>query len=233
MKNYVVWTNCVITGTRDREFGIRPANTAHYNQMFEISQASARHFLAGTWEPVVFDQPAESRIQMFQQNWQRIWDLAHSEPCNILYLDSDTVFVQPTEIFGRWSEFRLFNWTFPNRTQEFDNYFNAGVRYYPHTMSAEVWQLGADLAANWNLDIWDQEQIIFNHMFWHQQLAWSDAHQPGINWQWPSNWDLHSAQQHNRLPREQAHIVHYHGTRDSNHAVKMARDMAQAAGVTL
>ena len=183
MKNYVVWTNCVIEDTEaDKAHGVQPANHTDYTGMYEISRASAKQYLAGVWEPVVFDQPAPTRVAMFQANWQRIWDLWHSEPCNILYLDSDTVFVRATEIFGRFGEFRLFNWTHPKRKAPYDNYFNAGVRYYPHSMSKQTWQLGQDQADSWNTDIWDQEQLIFNAMFWSQNLDWSDAHRPELNW---------------------------------------------------
>lgn len=231
MKNYVVWTNCEITNAdADRSHGVRPAVYEHYNEMYEISQASARQYLPGGWHSVVFDQPAPSRVAMFQANWQRIWDLWHQEPCNILYLDSDTVFVRATEIFGRFKEFRLFNWTHPKRKDPFENYFNAGVRYYPATMSTDVWALGQALADNWNTDIWDQEQIIFNTMFWSQELDWSDAHRPELNWQQPGT----GPQDHvkfNHCEQDQAQIIHYHGTRGSDRAVQKARSLAWSAGV--
>lgn len=233
MKNYVVWTNCEIQEGNDREFGMEPANAAKYNEMFEISRASARKYLAGAWTDVVWNEPAPTRVAMFQSNWQRMWDLWHTEPCNILYLDSDTVFVRATDIFDRFHEFRLFNWTTPRSKSGFGNYFNAGVRYYPHTMSTAVWQLGSDLAADWDLNIWDQEQIIFNRMFWQQDLAWSDAHRPELNWQLPANSDRKKMADHNKSSFDTAHIIHYHGTRGSDRAVRLARELATQAGVNI
>jgi len=231
MKNYVVWTNCEITAGNDREFGMAKPDSGLYNQMFEISRASARHYLGGTWTDIVWSEPAPTRVAMFQQNWQRIWDLWHSEPCNILYLDSDTVFMRATDIFGRFEQFRLFNWTTPKSKSPFDNYFNAGVRYYPHTMSTATWQLGADLAAAWDLGIWDQEQIIFNKMFWSQDLSWEDAHRPELNWQLPANSDRKQMTKHNGSDFESAHIIHYHGTRGCDRATRLARELATTAGI--
>jgi hypothetical protein len=181
MKNYVVWTNCQVNESEHR-FGISPcsdsASRAAYDTMFQISRGSARKFLAGDWEEVVFTDPVETRVHMFQQNWQRIWDLWHQEPCNILYLDSDAMFIKSTDMFGHFDQYRLFNWTDPKSNAQFPNYYNAGVRYYPSTMSAEVWNIGQDMAQNWNLNIWDQEQLIFNAMFWSQDVQ--DPHHPEL-----------------------------------------------------
>jgi len=233
MKNYVVWTNCVIENTEaDKAHGVRPADFGSYNQMHEISLRSAQQYLQGHWEPIVFDQPAPSRVEMFRANWQRIWDLWHSEPCNILYLDSDTVFVRATKIFDRFEQFRLFNWTHPKHKAPFQDYFNAGVRYYPHTMSAATWAIGHDLAQTWNTDIWDQEQIIFNKMFWSQDLAWGDAHRPELNWQMPVSGSQDHAQ-FNTIDQDQAMIIHYHGTRGSTAAVRRATELAVKAGVNI
>lgn len=231
MKNYVVWTNCDIAD-KSRSMVPDAPKTDQYNEMFEISRASARKYLAGSWTDIVWTEPAETRVSMFKRSWQQVWDLWHSEPCNILYLDSDTIFQRATEIFGRFEEFRLFNWSTPKSKSPFDNYFNAGVRYYPATMSADIWQLGSDLAENWNLEIWDQEQIIFNHMFWAQNLAWADAHRPELNWQWPATSSAQTMRAHNTTPVDQAHIIHYHGTRGCERAARLAADLAKQAGIT-
>lgn len=239
MKNYVVWTNCQVNETEQR-FGIEPCAdprvTADYDTMFKYSIASARKFLKGPWEPVVFTEPAENRVEMFKSNWQRLRDLWHAEPCNILYLDSDTIFLKPTEIFGRFDEYRLFNWTTPAQHEQFENYFNAAVRYHPHTMSAETWTIGDAIAANWNLDIWDQEQIIFNKMFWSQGLTFEDAHHPELNWQAPTGTTLQELAQHaqfNSFPIQHARILHYHGTRSSTRGQDVAALLAKLTGVTL
>jgi hypothetical protein len=232
MKNYVVWTNCQIQDPQ-REFGLEAPNYKNYDRMCEISLASARKFLGGAWQSKIFTDPAASRTAMFQQNWQRIWDLWHSEPCNILYLDSDTVITRATDIFGRFPEFRLFNWSTPKSKPGYPNYFNAGVRYYPATMSKEIWAAAAETAKNWDLTIWDQEQLIFNSMFWSQDLSWEDAHRPELNWQCPVVGQKIDLVEYNGIPPEAAHIIHYHGTRSSETAVKFAEDIAQRVGINL
>lgn len=232
-KNYVVWTNCQVNETEHR-FGIEPcadtASRSAYDQMFHISLASAKKFLQGEWTPVVFTDTADSRVSMFKDNWKRIWDIWHQESCNILYLDSDTMFIKPTEIFGRFQEFRLFNWTDPKSNDQFKDYFNAGVRYYSSDMSQDIWRIGKDMAQHWNLDIWDQEQLIFNQMFWQQSIPEHDRRHPELNWQgmWMTIPDprIQPAQeQWNELALKDAHIIHVHGTRG---AVKTAALMEQA-----
>ena len=235
-KNYVIWTNCQINET-EYKFGIEPcadsATRSAYDKMFCISQASAVKFLKGTWESIVFTDTASSRVDMFKYNWQRIWDIWHSESCNILYLDSDTMFIKDTEIFNRYKEFRLFNWTDPKSNDQFKDYFNAGVRYYPSTMSKEVWSIGENMAKNWSLDIWDQEQLIFNQMFWHQSIPVDDARHPELNWQgmWMAVPDPRMQAAHeqwNGLAVKDAHIIHMHGSRGaSNTAALMESVCAQ------
>jgi hypothetical protein len=237
MKNYVVWTNCQVNETQER-FGIAPcsdpASRAAYDTMFKVSRGSARKFLAGDWEEIVFTDPAETRVHMFQQNWQRIWDLWHNEPCNILYLDSDAMFIKPTEMFGRWDQYRLFNWTDPKSNSQFANYYNAGVRYYPSTMTQQVWAIGDDMAKNWNLDIWDQEQLIFNAMFWSQDVA--DPHHPELNWQGmrmivPDPRMQAAHEEWNGCTVDQAHIVHVHGSRNAQQTAQLMSNTAKHLGI--
>lgn len=239
MKNYVVWHNCKINDTQHR-FGIEPSAsddiTAAYDRMWQISHASAEKFLGGDWEPLVFREPAETRVAMFQESWYRIWDLWHAEPCNILYLDSDAMFIQPTDLFGRFQEFRMFNWSDPKNTELFENNYNAGVRYYPASMGSEVWSLGSDLARNWDLDIWDQEQRIFNAMFWSQNVP--DAHHPELNWQGMHLKTAHPDiqrwhEQWNQCTIDKVHILHVHGSRGAVATAAVMANIAQQIGLEI
>jgi hypothetical protein len=193
-----------------------------YTTMCDLSRSSAKRYLQGEWEEIIITDPADTRVDVFRDNWKRIWDLWHNEPCNILYLDSDTLFIKPTVMFGRFKEFRLFNNTDPKRNHMFNEYLNAGVRYYPSTMSEEVWQIGAEMAKNWNIGIWDQEQLIFNKMFWSQNVE--DWHHPELNWQGmnlrnndPDSLDYHKAK--NKLEIAHAHILHFSGSRGAETTV--------------
>jgi hypothetical protein len=233
IKNYVVWTNCQVNETETR-FNIEPCADATtrsaYDTMFRISYASAKKFLQGNWEPIVFTDTAASRVDMFKDNWQKIWNIWHGELCNILYLDSDTMFIRPTEIFGRFQEFRLFNWTDPKSNEQFKDYYNAGVRYYPASMSNETWNIGKNMSDKWSLDIWDQEQLIFNEMFWQQAIPENDRRHPELNWQgmWLTIPDPNVQavqEQWNQLAIKDTHIIHVHGSRG---AVKTMALMTQA-----
>jgi hypothetical protein len=241
-KNYVIWTNCDIVGEKQRKFNIEPCSSPErrsaYDRMFKMSQASAKKFLLGDWETVVFTEPAETRVDMFRNNWQRIWDLWHKEPCNILYLDSDTLFIRPTEIFGRFKEFRLFNWTDPKTHVKFKDYFNAGVRYYPQQMDPAIWTIGQRLAKDWSVEIWDQEQLIFNEMFWSQPIAPGDHRHPELNWQGMGLLSggaqaQASREQWNGLPVSRAHILHVHGSRGAVNTSMLMEHICKQSGITL
>jgi hypothetical protein len=242
MKNYVVWTNCTVDETPGSfPEGMTPVNTDAarngYQRMFEISRSSAKKFLQGPWEEVVYTDPAPSRLAIFQRNWQRIHDLWHSEPCNILYLDSDTIFIKPTVIFERFPEYRLFNWTDPKQWPGFENLYNAGVRYHPSTMSEDLWTKGNEMAKNWDPNNWCQEQEIFNTMFWSQNVA--DPHHPELNWQAMHLrlWHQHPEavpflNEWNTVPLTAAHIIHVHGSRDAVETANCMAEIAQGLGVS-
>jgi hypothetical protein len=96
-------------------------------------------------------------------------------------------------------------------------------------MSDEIWQIGHDLSQNWNLDIWDQEQLIFNEMFWQQDIVDQDRRHPEFNWQGmylSRGGPQHAHEKWNQLPLNQAHVIHVHGSR---HAANTAAVMQQAA----
>jgi len=237
MKNYVVWANCHVTEVLG-DHGIAPAGAPGvreaYDVMFQASRAAAKQNLRGRWTEVIIDDTCATRLDMFKNNWRRVRELWHTEPCNILFMDSDSIMVKPVEMFGRFPEFRLFNWTTPPRHAEFENYFNCAVRYFPAHMNPAVWALGDELAAKWDNSIYDYEQLMFNHMFWSQGISWEDAHHPELNWQAENGMnigELNAHSQFNTLPLGHARIIHYHATRSDKRGEFLARMLALAAGV--
>lgn len=243
MKNYVVWTNCDVTGedeSTQAKLNIarcdNPEARTAYDTMNKISRITTEKFLEGSWETIVWTDPAPSRLDIFKRNWERIRDLWHKEPCNILYLDSDTMMIRPTKIFGRFSEFRLFNWTDPKSTPQFANLYNAGVRYYPAAMDPQLWRIGDAMAQNWVDSNWNMEQEIFNTMFWQQPIADEDRHHPELNWQGmcmiqgnPNAQIAH--EEWNGCKIDQTHIVHVHGSRNAQKTAQLMCNTATQLGI--
>jgi hypothetical protein len=245
MKNFVVWTNCNVVSEDDAtQARLRiarcdnaEARTA-YDTMHRISRLTAEKFLQGDWEAIVWTDPAPSRLEIFKRNWTRVRDLWHQEPCNVLYLDSDTMFLRATEIFDRFTEFRMFNWTDPKHTPLFANYYNAGVRYYPASMSEDLWQLGDRMATDWQDDNWGMEQDIFNTMFWQQSIPEHDRHHPELNWQGMklTDPDPRMQQAHeswNQCELDSAYIMHVHGSRGPVETAHLMTQTAKELGIKI
>jgi hypothetical protein len=139
--------------------------------------------------------------------------------------------VAPVQVFGQFDRFQLFNYTDPKTLSGHDannqyglqheHYFNAGVRYYPDTMSKELWDLGWSYAKDWDYDIWGTEQIIFNEMMYSQDRNHKTWLRPDMNFQAMNvlfnDIDNSGLQQYlknwNGISMNDAKILHLHGTR--------------------
>lgn len=194
-----------------------------YLDMHRISVESFKRHLQGDWELKFFTGTVDSINQAFEQTFWRIHELWHSEPCNILYTDPDTVARTGLDIWNL-DGFRMFNFTDPRSLDRenvygsrFPWFFNAGVRYFSHAMSEDVWTLGADMASRWDHTTYDTEQIILNQMLWSQGLRLDQALMPRVAYQamsldtkpvwWHDAW--------NGCAITQAAIVHVHGSRNA------------------
>jgi len=234
MKNHVVWVNSPVAVTK-QEHGLAPCGTPTarlaYDKMFELSRRSVRHFLAGEYEEHVLTQPAKDRNELFRRTYQYLRRLWRREPCNILFLDSDTLMTWHTEVFGKYQEFRMFNWTDPKSHPKFPNYYNCAVRYFPATMSRKIWDIGDYHYARWNYDIYAHEQEMYNHMFWAQNIPAHEAHEPDMNFQMPgasSPQQLQYWAEWNHCDFKQIKILHYHGTRGPEQAIQMATALSRS-----
>ena len=144
-----------------------------YNAMSEIVIHSAETFIQEDFETVIFKDDVDSYQQIFHNNFQHVYDEWNKDgPNNILFLDCDTLVINPVEVFGKFEHFQMFNYTDPKTLSgddvnnkyglKHEHYFNAGCRYYPDSMSEDVWDLGWKYANDWDYNIWGTEQIIFN-----------------------------------------------------------------------
>jgi hypothetical protein len=195
-----------------------------YGEMYELSRTSACKFLQGDWEEVKFTAPVlDARLYQIAQ-WYTIKELWYREPCNILAMGADTLFIRPTEIFGQFHEMRMFNYTDPRQHPEFDHYFNDDVRYYPADMDPNVWAVGERKMGEWfthEQAHWDWGQLIHNYQFWSQTISEDDLLKPNFNWlahnlrelsveglNWHAEW--------NKCDVSIANIMHFCGSRGAD-----------------
>jgi len=246
VKNYVVCAHRRIKSTKWVWKDTKDEGDIYetYKQMCLHSLASARHFLEGDWEYILFDEEIDSINDAMPLNNDRTYELFHKEPCNILWVGPDVQFVKPTKIFGEFNEFRLFNWTDPKSWHEpnqynksFDNLFNNDLQYYPHNMNSDLWTLERGMRAEWDnsdgMGSYNNQQIIHNTMFWSQALAWEEAHHPELFYQaqWLPWHPLEVQDEWNGCKYEDAHVIHWHSSRHSPTKLECMRQVNEALGV--
>ena len=224
----------------DGEDPNREANAAKYRTMYDISRASAKKFLQGPYEEIMFQAPVlDNRLYQLAQ-WYCIKELWQKEPCNILWMGADTLFIKPTEIFGRFNEMRLFNYTDPRSHANLSaypnsagRYFNDDIRYYPATMSKDAWEAGEDRMGDWFIpphNIWDCGQLIHNYQFWSQPIPADDVTHPELAYQVVAQ-DGPSCDAWNGITVDKTHVLHFHGSRDADNRISIMTDIATQVGV--
>ena len=209
-----------------------------YNAMSEIVIHSAETFIQEDFETVIFKDDVDSYQQIFHNNFQHVYDEWNKDgPNNILFLDCDTLVINPVEVFGKFEHFQMFNYTDPKTLSgddvnnkyglKHEHYFNAGCRYYPDSMSEDVWDLGWKYANDWDYNIWGTEQIIFNEMMYSQNPDVNAWLRPEMNFQAmnvPFN-NIDDNRLHDYLPdwngisMNEANICHLHGTRGAGNTL--------------
>lgn len=188
-----------------------------YRQMQELSVESAERYLDGPWELEILTgdhsrRPfSEAFSEMYREMFARLREL-WSQGDNVLFLDPDVLFLKPTQIFGRFQEFRMFWATDPEQRRHFDPYLNGGIFYLPTTMDARQWRF-ADAAVR-KMREWNDSQDILNEMFWTQQPV-PELH-PELNW---------SPNVQSIIPMEDAHLIHFNSTRGAASVLEVMRKM--------
>lgn len=210
-----------------------------YKDMHEISVRSHEQCLEGEWELVYYDGATTNIHQALRETFYKVYDLWKSEPCNILYTDPDTLMIAPTEIFGQFDKFMMFNLTQPEVFTEANRYgksysmfLNAGVRYFPASMSQETWDVGLAMAENWDLTDWNTEQIILNEMAWSQDITSYEMFHPDLAYQAfmiPQNSIIADAW--NRCKFEDAKIIHWHSSRNAAQRLQIMKQVAEQVGI--
>jgi len=241
VKNYLV---CAVRPVTDKWMNQRGSHLYdHYLEMYQIHLASFQHFVQETFETVLWTDPVANNEEYALANWKATVDLHNSEPCNIFWAGADTIMTQPTSIFSeRFPEYRLFNYTDPKSHNEFPHYFNDDIMYYPHTTSREVWELGEQWWSNIENHPdrnWGFDQLRHNAMFWSQDIPESDRLHPKLAYQamklrFLSNQRaINNHNAWNGVDLNQAHIIHFHGSRGSEAVIHIMKQICSQLGIKI
>jgi len=196
-----------------------------YSQMNTLSEASFAKHLQGDWEIINLVSEARDVNHVFRQQFQAIYEIWSKEPCNILYCGPDTQMVEPTEVFGKYNHFLMWNYTDPKTYGPCTHYLNADIRYYPSTMRREVWEFGLKMIDH--LDWWNGDQVLYNIMVWCQGLGHTDVIDPCMAYQ-GFMYPAHSREvgdAWNNCRLEDAHIIHWAGSRGAARTVELMQSV--------
>ena len=217
-------------------FGSNPTyleDYKEYQEMYRLSRETAKKFLQWPYEEICISTPVlDARLHQISV-WYYIKELWHKEPCNILCMGADTLFVKPTEIFGKYNNMMMFNYTDPKTHSEVVNYFNDDVRYYPASMSEETWTFGERLMEKWfqgQESDWAVGQIIHNHQLWSQGMALNQVLDPKMAFQ-VLNFDEELDSKWNNCAFEDAHILHFHGSRGVDGRLTVMKSIVDQLGI--
>jgi len=200
-----------------------------YMKMHDISLKSFEKHLQGDWEFIFFNKEVENIQEVFKDHFFEIYDIWKQGDTNILYCGPDNIMMKPTEFFGKYDDFMMFNYTDPKSSVEPNHYniqhqhfFNADVRYYPSTMSQDIWDMGLEMAENWDFNSWNTEQFILNKMLWDQtDRNLDNTLDPTIAYQghalFIEEWEQRKAFSNdwNNCDIKDAQIIHLHGSRNA------------------
>lgn len=200
-----------------------------YMKMHDISLRSFEKHLQGDWEFIFFNKEVENIQEVFKDHFFEIYDIWKQGDTNILYCGPDNIMMKPTEFFGKYNDFRMFNYTDPKSSVEPNHYdvqhkhfFNADVRYYPSTMSQDIWDMGLEMAENWDFNSWNTEQFILNKMLWDQKgRTILNTLDPTVAYQghqlFIEDWEQRKSYSNewNDCDIRDAQIIHLHGSRNA------------------
>ena len=240
MSNIVTMALCRINNNDKLEYNQENGadNTFKlYSSMSEILCESVDTFLEGDWEFEIIENKVDSYQEVFDTNFAEVYEMWDSGNNNILFLDLDTIMLQPVNVFDKLDHFQMFNYTDPKTLSgkdadnkyglQHEHYLNAGVRYYPNKMSQDVWELGWKYAKDWDYDIWGTEQIIFNEMMFSQNDDVNNWLDPTMNFQMMNAVPqavyhaqyIAEIEAWNSASIDDAKIMHLHGTRGADKTV--------------
>jgi hypothetical protein len=210
--NILLTANYRIT---EKQYG--GSKTKDYISMEKYCINSFKKNLAGIDKIIVLSGEKEDYNEVFKEIFWKTREIFNEQSCNILWTDLDTLCMNPTSIFNEFGDFRLF---YANEKTTFEvgvpeelykdlnPWMITNLRYYPKSMSEEIWNVGERLVENW-INTWAYECIVYNTMFHSQKPnnILENYHMPKFNVQYPKV----------KLENEiiNGNIVHFHSSRGS------------------
>jgi hypothetical protein len=235
MKNYFVQTLVKVNST---DYGWKDRASegdlySLYSGIQQQSYKSFKHFMQGDWEYKLLETKVNNVLEVFRFNFESIYELAHKEPCNIFFCGLDCQMVKPTEVFGKYKYFQMFNHTDPKKNSFFNDFFNCDTRYYPAELDESIWQFSLDESKD--LTIWEQEQNVYNHMMWNQGLNLEDVLDPAMAFQaqWMPSPDhgVEESAAWNGIHINDCNIIHWHSSRGAPNRLQVMTEVNRRLGV--
>jgi hypothetical protein len=187
----------------------------HYKEMCALSTRSYLDNLQDIDCHIVLTGTYANEHEMFRQRFWRVYEIWKTLKCNLLVVDIDTLCIRPTRLFGQFREMRMFSLSDRKVYKDCNPghpMFVGGVVYLPAAMPGAVWEMACGLARDWKND-WPYIQWIANKMFYagidEDRLRSYILPQFNFNMPWT---------EHGTLPIEDAHILHFHGSRGAAQA---------------
>jgi len=174
VKNYVVRSLYKVNNGAschpDGKQSISPKDYHTYEKMHQLTLASLEKYIGGNWELVLFEGEVENAQQMFRDVFIKTHRLWSEQRCNILFIDLDILALGSVDFFNQYKDFTMFAQIGDERRGlAWDQFYNCGLRYFPHDMNPAVWDIGLELYKEWNDNCeWDREQLIYSKMLCSQ-----------------------------------------------------------------
>jgi hypothetical protein len=188
-------TNIFITACYEVKDRYGNTNSSDYRKLTKLSLDSFLKNLKDITQVRILEGSKDNYHELFKHLYWEVKDVyLKNQPCNILFVDSDTACLQPVSIFDKFNKFAMFNThvgapykhSYQNPTclslsGRFNPWMMANIRYYPSGLPDFIWDVGDDLAYSW-IDEWAYDCIIYNAMFHSQGITnFDEYHNPKWN----------------------------------------------------
>lgn len=201
-----------------------------YREITNLCVESYKRNLAELDEVILLEGNASNYHRMFEAIFYKTTEIYKTKDCNMIWTDSDCICVKPTEIFGKYDYFVMFdsqdvfcayNSIDPKCYAHLKPWMMSNIRYYPRgKITEKIWEAAYCVAEEWK-DVWAYECIIYNAMFHAQGFSKEQINRlinPLLNCQYQrgqTDWGI----------MEKAHIIHVQSSRNRDIAIDKMRTL--------